>query len=250
MKTLLIILQLIFSFFQISAQDINSLVKEADRLEDLPDELAAFNKFKEALRIQPNHLYSLVKASQLGSRIGARETSPKNRDNWYATALAYANKAITLAPLNDEANVALAMVLGKSSLTKSGKEKLNSAKEIKKRVDIALKTNPNNYLAWHILGRWHYEISNISSVERTAAKIFFGGIPTGSLKNAIMYFEKAKNLMPYFILNYIELAKAYHRDGQVSKAIALIRTIQAFPVNTEDDTKLKIEGLRMKKDWE
>lgn len=249
MKTLLII-SLIFSSFLAKAQDINSIVKEANRLEDLPNELAAFNKFKEALRIQPNHLYSLVKASQLGSRIGARETNAKSRDSWYALALAYANRAISIAPLNDEANVALAMVLGKSSLTKSGKEKLKSAREIKTRVDIALKTNPNNYLAWHILGRWHYEISNISSVERTAAKIFFGGIPTGSLKNAIMYFEKAKTLMPHFILNYIELAKAYHRDGQVSKAIALMHTIQAFPLNTEDDARLKVEGLRMTKDWE
>ncbi len=250
MKTLLTISFLFFMVLRMTGQDINSLVKEADRLEDVPSELAAFNKFREALRVQPNHVYSLAKASQLGSRIGSRETIAKNRDQWYATAFNYANKAVAISPMNDEANVALAMVLGKSSLTKSGKEKLKSAKEIKRRVDIALKTNPNNYLAWHILGRWHYEISNISSVERTAAKIFFGGIPSGSVKNAIMYFEKAKSLMPHFILNYIELAKAYHKDGQVSKAISLMQTIQAFPLNTEDDAKLKVEGMRMTKDWE
>jgi tetratricopeptide (TPR) repeat protein len=240
---------LLFAFFS-SAQDINSLVKEADKLEDIPNELAAFNKFKEVLKMQPNHLYGLAKASQLASRIGARETNSKGRDAWYATALSYANKAVSISPLNDEANVALAMVLGKSSLTKSGKEKLKSAKEIKKRIDIALKTNPQNYLAWHILGRWNYELSNINQVERAAAKVFFGGIPSGSLKNAIMYFEKARTLMPYFILNYIELAKAYHKDGQVGKAIALMNTIQTFPLNTEDDANLKKEGLRMSKDWE
>ncbi len=250
MKTFLIIPLFIVCFLRTGAQDINSIVKEADRLEDVPNETAAFNKFKEVLRINPTHLYSLTKASQLGSRIGAREINAKKRDNWYATALAHANKAIAIAPLNDEANVALAMVLGKSSLTKSGKEKLKSAREIKRRVDVALKTNPNNYLAWHILGRWHYEISNISSVEKTAAKIFFGGIPTGSVKNAIMYFEKAKSLMPHFILNYLELAKAYHKDGQVGKAVRLMQTIQSFPLNTEDDARLKIEGLRMSKDWE
>ncbi len=250
MKTLLTIPFIFLMFLSMTGQDINSLVKEADRLEDVPDEKAAFNKFREALKIQPNHVYSLSKASQLASRIGSRESYDKNRDAWYATAFSLSNKAVTLSPLNDEANVAMAMVLGKSSLTKSGKEKLKSAKEIKRRVDIALKTNPNNYLAWHILGRWHYEISNISSVERTAAKIFFGGIPSGSVKNAIMYFEKAKTLMPYFILNYIELAKAYHKDGQASKAISLMHTIQAFPLNTEDDARLKIEGLRMTKDWE
>lgn len=243
-------LSLLFFGLSAAAQDFGSLVKEADRLEDIPNEVAAFNKYKEALKIQPNHIYSLAKASQLASRIGSRETTTKNRDGWYNIAMSYANKAVTLSPQNDEANVALAMVLGKSSLSKSGKEKLKNAKEIKKRVDIALKTNPNNYLAWHILGRWHYEISNISPVERTAAKIFFGGVPSGSLKNAIMYFEKARSLMPHFILNYLELAKAYHKDGQVAKAKSLMQTIQSFPVNTEDDARLKVEGLRMTKDWE
>jgi tetratricopeptide (TPR) repeat protein len=250
MKKLLVVPIFLLLAFNSTAQDINSLIKEADKLEDIPNELAAFNKFKDVLKMQPNHVYSLAKASQLGSRIGSRETNSKSRDAWYATAFNYANKAVSISPLNDEGNVSLAMVLGKSSLTKSGKEKLKSAKEIKKRVDIALKTNPHNYLAWHILGRWNYELSNISSVERTAAKIFFGGIPSGSIKNAIMYFEKARTLMPYFILNYIELAKAYHKDGQVSKAIALMNTIQSFPLNTEDDARLKIEGLRMSKGWE
>ena len=250
MKNLIIIPFFLLFAFIAMAQDINSLIKEADKLEDVPNELAAFNKFKEVLKMQPNHVYSLSKASQLGSRIGSREINTKSRDAWYAVALSYANKAVSIAPLNDEANVSLAMVLGKSSLTKSAREKLKSAKEIKKRIDIALKSNPTNYLAWHILGRWNYEISSISSVERTAASIFFGGIPSASMKNAIMYFEKTRTLMPYFILNYIELAKAYHKDGQVSKAIALMNTIQAFPVNTEDDAKLKIEGLKMIRDWQ
>lgn len=250
MKTTILFSLLFLVSLCLQAQDIGSIVREADRLEDLPNELAAFNKFKEALKMQPAHLYSLSKASQLASRIGARESTATNRDSWYSTAMNLASKAVALSPQNDEANVALAMVLGKSSLSKSGKEKLKNAKEIKRRVDIALKTNPNNYLAWHILGRWHYELSNISSVERTAAKIFFGGVPSGSVKNAIMYFEKARSLMPYFVLNYLELAKAYYKDGQVTKAKSLMQAIQAFPLNTEDDARLKVEGLRMTKDWD
>lgn len=249
MKLFLIIPFLFLSVFKSPAQDINAMIREADRLESIPNEVAAYNKFKEALKVQPANLYSLSKLSELCSRIGARETNAKNRDFWYTAALAYANKAIAIAPLNDQANVSMAMVLGKSSLTKSGKEKLRNAKEIKKHVDIAIKSNPTNYLAWHILGRWNYELSNINIMERTAAKIFLGGIPQGSVKNAIMYFEKAKSLEPYFILNYVELAKAYHKDDQIDKAIALMKTIQTFPLNTEDDKKLKADGLKMISNW-
>jgi tetratricopeptide (TPR) repeat protein len=232
------------------AQDVEAMVKEANRLEDIPNEMAAYNKLKEVLMAKPNHLYALSKASELCSRIGTRETLASNRDKWYAQALLYANRAITVSPRNDNALVSMAMILGKASLTKSGKEKLKSAREIKRCVDVALQTNPNNYLAWHILGRWNYEISNISTFERAGAKLFYGGVPDGSLKNAIMYFEKSKTLMPLFILNYVELAKAYHKDGQKQKAIGLLKTLQAFPINTEDDAQHKLDAQWMMKNWE
>jgi len=239
-------------FFTISsfAQDVEAMVKEANRLEDLPNEMASFNKLKEVLLLQPNHIYALSKASELCSRIGTREPVAANRDKWYGQALAYAKKGLSVSPRNDQVLVSMAMVLGKSSLTKSGKEKLKSAKEIKRCVDVALQTNPNNYLAWHILGRWNFEISNISSIEKAAAKLFYGGIPEGSLKASIMYFEKSKTLKPLFILNYIELAKAYHRDGQKQKAVALLKTLQTFPNNTEDDVQHKVDAQKMLKSWQ
>ena len=250
MKLFLILPLIFFSLFPCFSQDINAIVKEADRLEDIPNEMAALEKFKEALKIQPAHVHALAKSSELCSRTGSREANAANRDSWFKAALAYAGKAIAVAPLNDQANVSMAMILGKSTLTKSGKEKLKNARVIKKHLETALKTNPNNYLAWHILGRWNYEISNVSAVERAGAKIFYGGVPGGTIKNAIMYFEKSRSLMPQFILNYISLANAYHRDGQVNKAVALLKTVQSIPLNTEDDAKHKADALRMIKAWE
>ncbi len=244
------IIPLFFLCIHSFAQDVNALVKEADRLEDIPNEMAALNKFREALKIQSTHIHALSKSSELCSRIGSRETNAKKRDAWFAAALSYANKAIAVAPLNDQANVSMAMILGKSTLTRSGKEKLKDARQIKKLLETALKTNPNNYLAWHILGRWNYEISNVSGLERAGAKIFYGGVPQGSIKNSIMYFEKSRTLMPNFILNYLSMANAYHKDKQTAKAISLLKMVQTLPVNTEDDPQHKAEALRMIKAWE
>ncbi len=232
------------------AQDVTALVREADRLEDAPNELGALNKFKEVLQIQPTHVHALAKSSELCSRIGSRETNAATRDAWFKAALGYANKAIQVAPQNDQANVSMAMILGKSTLIKSGKEKLKNARAIKHHLDVALKTNPNNYLAWHILGRWNYEISKVSAVERAGAKLFYGGVPAGTVKNAIMYFEKSKSLMPNFILNYLSLANAYHHDGQVSKAIAILKAVQPLQAHTEDDAKHKADALKMIQAWQ
>ncbi len=125
-----------------------------------------------------------------------------------------------------------------------------AAKDLKKHVDAAIKTNPANFLAWHVLGRWHYEISSLNFVEKAAVKMFYGGFPPSSLKDGIAAFEKAKSLMPGFILNYLEMAKAYHRNGEDIKAKDILNQMLLLPNHTEDDLTIKATGRKFLKDWE
>lgn len=225
------------------AQDLNALIQEADRLEAIPDEKAALLKLKEALKIQPSNLYALTKASELCCRIGGREkTNPKIRDEYYAVAGYYARTALRLYPESDLANVAMALAIGRTILLKSGREKVSSVKELKDYADKAVKLNPQNFKAWHILGKWNYEVSNLNAFERAFAKILYGGIPPGSLQNSIACYEKAKSLNPSFALNYLELSKAYHRNGQDRKALEQLHYLLTLKNQTEDDPRIKTEA--------
>ncbi|GAB2810389.1 tetratricopeptide repeat protein [Ferruginibacter profundus] len=250
MKLLYVFLISIFTFLSAASQDIDALIKEADRLEAVPDEKAALAKFKEALKVRPTHLHALSKSSELCSRIGQRQTNTKVRDDYYTAARIYAQTALTIDSTNSEANTSMAIMLGRSTLTKSGKEKVASAKDLKKYVEAAIKSNPSNFLAWHVLGRWHYEISNLNMVERAAVKVFYGGFPPSSLKESIAAFEKSKALTSGFILNYLELAKAYHRNNQDTKAIALLKEMMLIPNHTEDDPTIKETGKKYLEDWQ
>jgi tetratricopeptide (TPR) repeat protein len=249
MKLLLVFLISILTFLNPAAQDIDSIIKEADRLEAMPDEKAALAKFKEALRLKPIHLHALSKSSELCSRIGQRQTNAALRDDYYKAAKTYAATALMIDSTNSEANTSMAIMLGRSTLTKSGKEKVVSAKDLKKYVEVAIKNNPNNFLAWHVLGRWHYEISNLNVVERAAVKVFYGGFPPSSLKEGIKAFEKAQSLTPGFILNYLELAKAYNRNNQKDKAKSLLAVMLLLPNHTEDDPAIKETGKKLLEDW-
>ena len=249
MKLLIVFLISILTFLKPAAQDINALVQEADQLENAPDEKAALAKFKDALKIKPTHLHALSKSSELCSRIGQRQTNTKVRDDYYKAAKIYAETALMIDSTNSEANTSMAIMLGRSTLTKSGKEKVASAKDLKKYVEAAIKYNPTNFLAWHVLGRWHYEISNLNIVERAAVKVFYGSFPSSSLKTGISAFEKAKALTPGFILNYVELAKAYYRNNQKVKAQALLNEMMLIPNHTEDDPAIKETGKKLLEDW-
>lgn len=232
------------------AQDINALIKEGNRLESVPDEKAAFHKFKEVLKLNPINIYALNKCSELCSRIGQRETvNTKLRSDYYKAAKIYAETALKVEPANSEANCVMAIALGRSSLSKSGKEKIENAKEVKKYVDAAIAGDTKNFKAWHVLGRWQYEISNLNGLERGLVKLLYGGLPPATLKQSIFAFEKARALRPEFILNYYEMAKAYKDNNNEAKAIAYLKLLITLPNQTEDDPTIKEWSKALLKDW-
>jgi hypothetical protein len=234
-------------FLAASAQDVTAIIKEADRLEAIPNEKAAFNKFKEALKIHPDNLYALVKCSELCSRVGKREATKEARSNYYEAAKIYAATALKVNAKSSDANAVMAIALGRTALEKSGKEKISAVKDIKKYGELAVQYDPNNFKGWHILGKWYYEVSNLNMFERAAAKVFFGGLPSATLKESIAAYEKAKALNGKFLLNYLELAKAYKRNDEDQKAIDLLKAMPSLPNLTEDDALIKQEGVKLLK---
>ena len=237
-------------FLSASAQDVTAIIKEADRLEAIPNERGAFNKFKEALKIHPDNLYALIKCSELCSRVGKREATKEARASYYEAAKIYAMTALKVNSKSSDANAVMAIALGRTALEKSGKEKIAAVKDIKKYGDLAVQYDPTNFKAWHILGKWFYEVSNLNMFERAAAKVFFGGLPSATLKESIAAYEKAKALNGRFLLNYLELARAYKRNDDDEKAIAVLKAMPLIPNLTEDDALIKSEGVKLLKTLE
>ncbi len=247
MKFLCLLLLSCFVYIHSFAQDVNAMLKEGDRLVLVPDEKAAFFKFKEVLKLQPTNMHALAQAAEICSNIGNRETNTQIRDEYFAVALIYAKTAYKLHPETDVANVAMAIAYGRIILLKSGKEKISYVKELKMYAENAIAANSNNFRAWHILGKWHYEVSNLSAFERGAAKLFYGALPASSLATSITCYEKAKTLSNTFSLNYLELAKAYKRSGEKSKAIFQLNTLLTLKNVTADDAKIKLEAIALLK---
>jgi hypothetical protein len=50
-------------------------------------------------------------------------------------------------------------------------------------------------------------------------------------------------------LNHLELAKAYNRNKQRDKAVALLKKILAMPNTQQDDARVKEEAKKMQHDF-
>ncbi len=248
MKTLFWQLLFLLAPFLIFAQDITALQKEAERLEPTSEE-RAFLKYQEILKLQPANITALCKSSELCSAIGRREPIKDKKLNYFKAGKRYAELALHINANSSEANFVMAIAMGRMALVSSGREKIAAVDEIKKYAELSIKCDPANYKPYHVLGRWHYEVSDLSGFERTMAKIFYGGVPPASLKEAIYNYEKCRSLVPDLKVNYLELAKCYHRNDENKKATDYLTRAISMPDKTPDDIRVRDEAKGLLKKW-
>ncbi len=232
------------------AQDLGQLIREAEVQEQGFHENEAFLKYAEVVKKDPNNLLALWKCSELSSRIGARQTDKEKMRPYFIAARNYAAAAIRVNPNSSEANCAMGFALGRVSGVSSTKERVELAKDVKAYIDKAIQLDPNNFRAWHILGRWNFEVSNLNLAEKSFARLFYGKIPSATLDDAVIDFEKSRSLNPAFLLNYLELAKCYHRKDDDKKAMYNLRLLLSMPNSMYDDARAKTVARKLIEEWQ
>jgi uncharacterized protein YutD len=232
--------------FVAKSQEVNVLLKEADNLEIKLKEPEALEKYKQVLLIDAKNIKALVKSSELSSAIGARLADKKEKQIYFQTAFSYAQRAMAANENDADANYLMAMASGKmTDIETDNKKVVAYVKDIKTFADKALQINPKHAKANYTLGKWHYEMVNLSGFKKAAVKLFYGGLPDGTLDNAILFMEKCKMYDPYFVLNYWDLAKAYQQDNKPTKTIEVLQKLVKLPLRTLDDAGYKSEGQKL-----
>ncbi len=228
-----------------NSQDNNVLFKEADNLERSFKEPEALDKYKQILTNDAANIKALVKATELSCSIGGRTENKNDKRLNFESGLAFAQRAINADANSADANYAMAMASGKMTEVETENKKIVVyVKDTKTFVEKALTINPNHGKANFVLGRWHYEMINLSGLKKAAVKVFYGGLPEASIDNAIMYMEKCKSLEPYYMINYYYLNKAYKQNDKPAKQIEVLSKMVKLPNRTFDDAAMKDDAQK------
>ncbi|NIG57690.1 hypothetical protein [Chitinophaga sp. Cy-1792] len=244
-KKIITVSLLLFTALLAKSQTVDEMVAQAKQLETQMKEQEAFDKDKEILKIDPNQFDALVQASEMSSRIGNRQKEKSDKITWFNQAKDYAQEALKVNPNSAMSNYVMAVAMGRIALISGAKDKVAASKDVKKYAELAIKFDPKMGPAWHVLGKWNFEVANLNVFERSAAKMLFGGIPDGSMANAIADYEKCRQLAPGFILNYYELARAYKANDQQDKAIEVLKKALTLRNIAYDDTSIKADCKKM-----
>lgn len=165
----------------------------------------------------------------------------RRRDSLYSLGRSWADGAIRADSTDANSHFALALVLGRLSRTRGGKERVRFARIIYDEAHRAVQLDPRHDGAYHILGAWNAEAKRLPGLTRFFAKTFFGArfMNRASWDSAVVNMERAVALHPRLVYHRLELAGVYLDVDQPAKAIDQLEAIARLPIGDPMDPYYK-----------
>lgn len=158
----------------------------------------------------------------------------------YQTAYNYADSAVAADPKSSMAYTYRAIANGKISLFRGVFTVAPIVKQVRDDCERAISLDPNNSVAYYVLGRTHAKLAEKSAIFRWPL-----GLAWGKLDEAIRFYQKAVSIDPNFVMFRFDLAKAYFNDDDYQKAREQLQGIPSIPKREEDDDSLKVEASKL-----
>lgn len=224
------------------AETLNELIAKGDAADKSFDPALALKSYLPAEKLDPNDVGLLLSIARQYRHLMCDVGNQSDKLKYGGISLIYATRAASLAPNNSEAQLSPAITYGKMLPYEGKGQQLAASPLIKAAADRAIKLNPRNDTAWHVLGRWHQSLANISGVKRSIGEALYGKLPVGTNAEACACFNKAIALNPGRLRHYIELGRTYAQMGNDADARKLLEKGLKMPNKEKDDYELKALG--------
>jgi tetratricopeptide (TPR) repeat protein len=246
---LIIFFSLIVLFQGVYGQEIPALIAAGDSAYKNFDNPGALAFYAQVLEKDSSNYEASWKLARAYVDVGETLSDKEERKAYYKMAESLANHAVEINPEGSKAHLYLSIAIGRVALDAGKKEQVRLSKEVKASVDRALELDPNDDIAWHVLGRWHRKMATLGWVQKKFANIFLGGIPKeASVDSSARCFEKAVAINPDHINHHLELGLTYEELKEKEKAIKQYELVLNLPKNdADDDEHKKFAEERLKK---
>jgi tetratricopeptide (TPR) repeat protein len=233
-----------------SAESTNAdeLIRQGDfhynRLE--ADEALKF--YLPAVKLDSTNVTLLVRIAREYRHLMSDATDVSEKRQLGNIALDYARQAVALGPNEAQAHLALAISYGKVLPFEETKQQIAFSGLIKSAAEKVIALDPNNDLAWQVLGRWYLTLADAGSVKRAWAKVVYGNkLPPAKHEDAVRCFEKAIALNSNRLMHYIALGRTYAQMGRDADARKFITKGLEMVETEKDDPETKRLGREVLK---
>lgn len=247
LSTLLAALALALASTGAGAESAGELIQKGDVFYDKLQAAEALTFYLPAEKLDSNNVRLLVRIARQYRHLMSDATKTSEKRQLGTTAVDYAQRAVALAPNDPETHLALAISYGKVVLFEETGQKIAILRLIKIAADKVIALDPNNDLAWQVLGRWYLALADVGTVKRAYAQVAYGKLPPAQYQDAVRCFEKAIALNTNRLMHHIELGRTYEKMGRDADARKSITKGLAMPETEKDDPESKKLGRQILK---
>lgn len=223
----------------IASPGADNLVRAALTAEAAHDTQRALDLFLAAEKAGRGDAFLLQKIarqySDLTLDLGTRAEQHRTAER----ALEYSRRAVALEPQNAVNVLSVAISHGRLALASDIRDKVRHSRLVREEAERALALDPRYAWAHHVLGRWHYEVADLGATSRAIVKLFYGGLPSASARQAVEHLEHAVALEPDELQHHLELGFAYRAVGDTDRARAAFERGLAMPNRAKHDASAK-----------
>lgn len=224
------------------ADSAGELIQKGDVFYAKIQPAEALKFYLPAEQLDPNNVGLLVRISRQYRHLMSDASKKQEKLRLGGLAVTYAVRAMTLAPNDSETQLAVAISYGKVLPLLGKREQMHNSRLIKAAAEKVVKLDPRNDLGWHVLGRWHLLMADLSGVKRALAEFIYGQLPPATNEAAVLCFEQAIALNPNRLMHYIELGRTYAQMGRNAEARKFLTKGLAMAETERDDPETKQKG--------
>ena len=227
-----------------AAQSAAEHIALGDRAHVSMNAPAALRQYEEAIRAEPGSYDALWKAAREAVDVGEYTGDDEGRTRLYAEAESYARRAVEANPGDAEGHFHLARALGRKALSVGKRDQVKYAGEVRSQALEALRLEPRNPGALHVMGMWNYNVMRLSGMTRFFAKQFLGGkvFDTANWDDAQRYMEESVRYDPTRLVHHLDLARVYAARGDQERARAQYEATIRAPVTEYNDRHYQAEA--------
>ncbi len=226
-----------------SAQDVVTVIQQAERDRGARDPVAALQRYEGALATAPTNYDLLWRASREAVDLGEGATDAAKRTSYNKLAEGYARRAVAANAGGADGHFMLSVSLGRTAQSLGSRDRVKYAAEIRSAALDAVRIEPRHAGALHVLGVWNAEVMRLGGLTRFAARNFLGGkvFDQASWSEARRYLEAAVAADPGRITHRLDLAMVYADTKQPALARSTCEVVQRMPTVEFSDGRYKQE---------
>lgn len=240
-----ILCSLLMIFALSGAQGIEELIHQADAEDAARDYPKAHAYLLPAQERAPDDFEVIWRLAQVHFNLSDNTTDPEAISSHVYDGFEYARQALELNPRRAEAHKWYGILIGRVGELEGTEQKIKNSYQVAEHILEAIALDPGDDGNYHVMGRWHYTLADLSWLERKIAGWVYATPPEASFQEARTFFRQAIEKAPQEVRHYIWLGKTLEELDDESGAAGAYRQALELPAQSDSDRILQAEAREL-----